>query len=144
MRTRLTLGAVGVLAGAFGALRFLQLDLPDILDAVLWLVAGVAVHDALIAPLTIGLTLLATRVVPPGVRARVTVAVVVLATVTVTAIPVLGTFGARPDNPTILPHNYLAGWLVLAVLVLLVTLLAGPVTRRWHRGRQQGVNRSAP
>jgi hypothetical protein len=144
VRTRLALGAVGVLAAAFGALRFLQLDLPDILDAVLWLVAGVAVHDAVIAPLTIGLTLLATRVVPPGIRTRVVVALVVLATVTVTAIPVLGTFGARPDNPTILPRNYLVGWLVLAVLVLLVTVLAGPLTRRWHRGPQQGANRPAP
>ena len=129
MRTRLLIGALGVAMGAFGALRFLQLDLPDIADAVLWLAGGVVVHDAVVAPLTIGLTVLATRVVPSRARLRVTVALIVLATVTVTAIPVLGRFGARPDNPTILPRNYWLGWLVLAVLVLLVSLLAGPATR---------------
>ncbi len=74
MRTRLALGVVGVAMGAFGALRFLQLDLPDIVDAVLWLAGGVVIHDGIIAPLTIALTVLATRVVPPGARTRVTVA----------------------------------------------------------------------
>ena len=136
MRTRLALGLVGIAMGAFGALRFLQLDLPDIVDAVLWLAGGVVIHDGIVAPLTIALTVLATRVVPPGARTRVTVGLVVLVTVTVTAIPVLGRFGARPDNPTILPRNYLLGWLALAALVVLVALLAGPV-RRLVRGRSE-------
>ena len=34
MRTRLLIGGVGVLMGAFGALRFLQLDFDDIVNAV--------------------------------------------------------------------------------------------------------------
>ena len=136
MRTRLAIGLVGIAMGAFGALRFLQLDFPDIVDAVLWLAGGVVIHDGIIAPLTVGLTVLATRVVPPTARTRVTVALIVLATVTITAIPVLGKFGARPDNPTILPRNYLLGWLVFASLVVLVALLAGPV-RRLVRGRTE-------
>lgn len=135
MRTRLAIGAVGVLMGAFGALRFLQLDPAKLLDAVLWLAGGVVVHDAILAPLTIALTVLGTRVVPAALRTRVTVALVVLLTVTVTAIPVLGRFGARPDNATILPRDYTAGWLVLAVLVLVATLAAGPVTRAVRRRR---------
>ena len=135
MRTRLAIGAVGVLMGAFGALRFLQLDLADLFDAVLWLAGGVVVHDAILAPLTIALTVLGTRVVPAGLRTRVTVALVVLLTVTVTAIPVLGRFGARPDNATILPRDYTAGWLVLAALVLVATLAAGPVSRALRRRR---------
>ena len=138
MRTRLLIGALGVAMGAFGALRFLQLDLPDIVDAVLWLAGGVVLHDAIVAPLTIALTVLATRVVPSRARVRVTVALVVLATVTVTAIPVLGRFGARPDNPTILPRHYVLGWLVFVVLVLIVTLLVGPVTRLVRRRAEPG------
>ena len=136
MRTRLAIGLVGIAMGAFGALRFLQLDFPDIVDAVLWLAGGVVIHDGIIAPLTVGLTVLATRVVPPTARTRVTVALIVLATVTITAIPVLGKFGARPDNPTILPRNYLLGWLVFAFLVVVATLLAGPVMRL-VRGRDR-------
>jgi hypothetical protein len=129
MRTRLLLGVLGVAMGAFGALRFLQLDLPDIVNAVLWLAGGVALHDGVIAPLTVGLTVLLARAVPSRARVRATVALIVVATVTVTAIPVLGKFGARPDNPTILPRNYLLGWVVFVALVLLVSVLAGPATR---------------
>jgi hypothetical protein len=145
MRTRLAIGALGVGMGAFGTLRFLQLDFEDIVNAVLWLAAGVLIHDAVIAPLTIGLTLLLSRAVPAAARKQVAVALVVLATVTVTAFPVLGRFGERPDNPTILPRNYLAGWVVFAVLVFLVTLVASPLGRllRRGRGRGPGVTRSA-
>jgi hypothetical protein len=145
MRTRLAIGALGVGMGAFGTLRFLQLDFEDIANAVLWLAGGVLIHDAVIAPLTIGLTLLLTRVVPADARKRVAVALVVLATVTVTAFPVLGRFGERPDNPTILPRNYLVGWVAFAVLVFLVTLIAGRWGRLLSRGRGRGpgVTRSA-
>lgn len=138
MRTRLVIGLVGLLMGAFGALRFLQLDFADLRDAVLWLAAGVVVHDAILAPLTVALTFLGTRVVPRSVRTRVVVALVVLVTVTVTAIPVLGRFGARPDNLTILPRNYTVGWLVLAAAVLVVTLVA-PVVGGLLR-RRRGVS----
>lgn len=142
MRTRLLLGVVGVAMGAFGALRFLQLDFPDIVDAVLWLAGGVVLHDAILAPLTIALTVLLTRVVPPGARTRVTVGLVVLVTVTITAIPVLGRFGERPDNATILDRNYTVGWLVFAVLVLVGTLVAGPLARRIRPDREKSVSSS--
>jgi hypothetical protein len=124
MRTRLLIGGVGVLMGAFGALRFLQLDFGDIVNAVLFLAGGVIVHDGFLAPLTIVVLLLGTRVLPRRMRPAVTVGLVVLGTVTVTAIPVLGGFGARPDNLTVLPRNYVLGWFVFAGLVLLVTVVA--------------------
>lgn len=133
MRLRLLLGALGVVMGAFGALRFLQLDLPDIVDAVLWLAGGVVLHDAVVAPLTILLTVVLGRVVPDAWRSRVTVAAVVLLTVTAVAVPVLGRFGARSDNPSLLDRDYVGGWLVLAALVLVVTLLSGVVARRLRR-----------
>ena len=132
MRTRLLIGAVGVLMGAFGALRFLQLDLDDIVNAVLFLAGGVIVHDGIIAPLTIAVVFLGTRVVPRRMRTAVTMGLVVLGTVTVTAIPVLGGFGARPDNPTLLPRNYVLGWLVFAALVLVVTAVAALRAPRKH------------
>lgn len=138
MRGRLLLGAVGVAMGAFGLLRFLQLDLPDVVDAVLWLAGGVVLHDVVVAPLTIVLTVLLRRLVPAAARTRVTVALVVLATVTVTAVPVLGRWGARPDNPTLLDRDYVGGWLVLAAAVALVALLAGPARALVRRRRGPG------
>ena len=137
MRTRLLLGVIGVAIAGFGALRFLQLDAADVVDAVLWLAAGVIVHDAVIAPLTIGLTVLGARVLPGRSRTAVVVGLVVLVTVTVSAVPVLGGWGVRPDNPTVLDRNYLVGWLVFAGLVtagVLAGALAGPALR----GRRPG------
>jgi len=136
------IGTVGVAMGSFGALRFLQLGFGDILNAVLWLAGGVVVHDVIIAPLTLLVTLVAGRLVPAPARTRVAVALVVLATVTVTAIPVLGRWGARPDNPTLLDRNYFIGWLLFAAVVLLGTLLAGPLGRL-RRSRQVRVSQSA-
>ena len=121
MRTRLVLGGVGVLMGAFGALRFLQLDLDDIVNAVLFLAGGVIVHDGFLAPLTVVVVLLGTRVVPARMRTAVTMGLVVLATVTVTAVPVLGGFGVRADNPSLLPRHYVLGWCAFAAVVLVVT-----------------------
>ncbi|MCW2781484.1 MAG: hypothetical protein JWR35_1933 [Marmoricola sp.] len=125
MKTRIALGAVGVTIAAFGALRFLQTGLANMAYSVAWLVGGVAIHDGLIAPATILLTLGARPLVPRAQRSIVTLAAVVLATVTVTAIPVLGRFGARSDNLTLLPRNYVAGWFVFAALVLVCALAAG-------------------
>jgi hypothetical protein len=141
MRTRLVLGAVGVAMGAFGALRLVQLDLDDLVDAVLWLAGGVLLHDVVVAPLTIAVTLLATRVVPARARTAVVVGVVVLATVTVTAIPVLGRWGVRADNPTLLDRDYTAGWLVFAGLVVLgvvLGLVLAPVLALARRRRMHG------
>jgi hypothetical protein len=142
MRTRLLIGALGVAMGSFGALRFVQLDFEDIVNAVLWLAGGVVVHDAIIAPLTLLVTLVAGRLVPAPARTRVAVGLVVLATVTVTAIPVLGRWGARPDNPTLLDRNYVVGWLVFAALVLLGMLLVGPLGRL-RRSRRERLSQSA-
>ena len=36
---------------------------------------------------------------------------VVLGSLTLLAIPVLGRFGERPDNATLLDRNYTVGWL---------------------------------
>lgn len=83
-----------------------------------WLAGVVVVHDGLIAPLTVGLGVALVRLVPPRWRAATTGGLVVLATLTVLAIPVLGRFGARPDNPTLLDRPYLAGWLAVAAVTL--------------------------
>jgi hypothetical protein len=131
MRWRVLLGGIGVAMGMFGLLRFLQNDLGDITDGVLWLAGGVIVHDGIIAPLTIGLVLLGRRIVPRKAWVVTVTGLVVLITVTVTAIPVLGSWGARADNPTLLDRNYALGWCVFAVLVLLGSLVT--LTPAWRR-----------
>ena len=60
----------------------------------------------------------------------VAAALVVLGATTLLAVPVLGRFGARPDNPTLLDRDYPAGWLALAGVVVLTTVVASLVRSR--------------
>lgn len=120
---RVLVGLLGLAAATYGALTLLDLGVRNLVDTTLWLLGGVLLHDVVLAPLTIGLgvlvaALLRDRPLPrwagPFVGAGV-----VLGTVTLVAVPVLGRFGARPDNPTLLDRPYVLGWLVLAALTLL-------------------------
>ncbi len=117
MRTRLAVAGVGVLCGLFGCFELLSLGWDNLLGTVVWLVGGVLVHDGVVAFATIALVWAATRTVSRRLRAAAAGAFVVLGTLTLVAVPVLGRFGARPDNPTLLDRNYVAGWLVAASLV---------------------------
>lgn len=130
-----TLGVLGLLAGGYGGLLLLRLSGADLLDVVLWMAGGLVVHDAVVAPLTVLAVLALRGVVPVGWRSPVMVGAVVLLTVTATAVPVLGRFGARPDNPTLLDRDYVAGWLLVAAVVLGVVLVAGGVSAARRRGR---------
>lgn len=131
MRTRIALGAVGVLVAAYGAwLLLTRQDAEQVRSAAVWLVAGVLLHDVVLAPVVVLLGLLLSRVTPPAARAPVAVGAVVLGTVTLMAVPVLGRFGARPDNPTLLDRDYTAGWLVLAGVVVAVVVVATLVRAR--------------
>jgi len=121
---RILLGALGVAGGAFGAVLLLDLGLANLVAAGTWLVGGVLVHDAVLAPLTLAVGVGAVRLLRRQVPAAIVVGATVLATVTVVAIPVLGRFGAREDNRTLLDRNYLLGWLVLATLTVVAVAIA--------------------
>jgi hypothetical protein len=100
---------------------------------LVWLVAAVAVHDGIVAPATHVVTATAARFVRGRARRPVLVAFVLLGTVTATAVPVLGGWGRRADNPTLLDRHYLLGWWAFAAVVVLGTSLGG-VLGRVRRG----------
>lgn len=122
MIPRVLLGALGVATAAYGAWLLLGFDLPDLVDAVVWLAAGVVLHDFVLVPLTLLAGWLLSSLLPAGRRAPVVAGLVVLGTLTLMAVPVLGGFGARADNPTVLDRDYATGWLVLVGLTALVVL----------------------
>jgi len=122
---RVLLAGLGVLVGGYGAFLLLsRQDGDQLLNAAVWLASGVVLHDFVLAPLVLGLVVLAARIVPAVGKVPAAVALVVLGTATVLAVPVLGRFGERPDNPTLLDRDYTAGWLALAGVVLLATVVA--------------------
>jgi hypothetical protein len=138
---RMFVGALGVAGAAYGVIELLDLGLDNLRAAGIWLVAGVVLHDGVLAPLTIAVCVLVARIARGRVPAPVVVGAVVLGTVTLVAVPVLGRFGARADNPTLLDRDYVVGWLVLAALTLVgvaTTMMLGGSARRSTRGGDHG------
>ncbi len=127
---RLLLGAAGVALVLVGFWHLLGTDLSALLDVALWLAGGVVVHDALIAPLVVVVGVLAVPRLAGWARAAVVAGLVVLLSVTLAAVPVLGRFGAKADDPGLLNRPYLLLWLLFAALVLVAVGVAALVRRR--------------
>jgi hypothetical protein len=143
---RILLGALGVLVGAYGAWLLLsRQDADQLISAGLWLAAGVVLHDAVLATAVLLLGAVALRPVPRAARGPLVAGFVVLGSVTLLAVPVLGRFGARADNPTLLDRDYTAGWLTLAGLTLLavLTVLTAALVRS-HRDPDAGGGDRGP
>ena len=135
MRGRLAIGAVGLLIGLYGGYLLLsRQDHDQLVSAAIWLGAGVVLHDFVLAPLVLVAFLVGGRLLPDGLRAVVVAGLVVLGTATIVAIPVLGGFGERPDNPSLLNRDYWTGWLVLAALVAVAVVAGGLRARSRRRG----------
>jgi len=98
---RVLLGLAGLVATAYGASLLLDDGFSDLVNLATWLVAGVMLHDLVLAPLVIVLVL--------------------VGSVSLWAIPVLGRFGARTDNSTLLNRPYWTGWALIAAITLLTT-----------------------
>lgn len=127
MLLRLVLVVTGVAMGGYGGWLLLREQWPE---AAVWLVAGVLVHDVLLSGLLLSTLALGVRLLPRPLVAPAAVGLVVLGSVTLMAVPVLGRFGALPDNPTLLDRPYVVSWALLAVATLVTVLVAG-----WFRGR---------
>lgn len=130
---RWSLGLVGVAVGCYGGWLLLTRQAgEDLVSAAQWLVGGVVLHDLVLAPLVIVLVALAGRLTPRSLRAPAAVLLVVVGSVTLLAVPVLGGFGRRADNPSLLDRDYTTGWLLL-VGVLVVLVAVGSAVQRWRR-----------
>ncbi len=107
MRTsRIALGVAGALLLSFGVFRLVtKLDTGDLLVLGVWLAAAVAIHDGLIAPMTVG-TGVALTGVPPRARRYLQAALLVGALLTVIAVPLIGRQGTQPASKAILLRDY--------------------------------------
>jgi hypothetical protein len=133
---RAILIAAGAAIAGFGVSLLVDRGQPNLIATVKWLVGGVVVHDGILGPATIAIAFLGGRLLRGRVPAPAIVGGIVLTTVSVVAIPVLGRFGQRPDNSTLLDGSYAVGWLVFAGLTLL--LVAAALVRGRRTSRQPG------
>ncbi len=123
------LGGLGVASGLYGAWLLAQRS-EDLVAVGVWLAGGVLLHDAVLAPLVVGVCLLAAYLLPVRLKAPAAMTLVIFGSLTLIAIPVLGRFGAKADNPTLLDRNYWLGWLVLGALTLGGSFLASSIKSR--------------
>lgn len=131
MRTvRALLGVAGVALAAYGLLRLLQLPADQVLAVGVWVAGGIVAHDALLAPAVVAVGLLVAWRAGTPWRVPLLWLVVVLGPLTVVAVPVLGRFGARPDNPTLLDRPYLLGYGAIVVVAVAATVAGGLRARR--------------
>jgi hypothetical protein len=131
----MTFGA-GLAAAAYGVLLLLQRGPSNLVATLTWLVGGVVLHDAVLVPATIAVAWVALRLVPRDRLAPWAVGLVLLGPLTLLAVPVLGRFGARADNPTLLDRNYWAGWSTV-VIVVCVAILVARYTERYVERRRR-------
>ena len=114
----------------FGVFRLVtELGTGDLLVLGVWLVAAVAIHDGLIAPLTVG-TGVALTAVPPRARRYVQGALLVGALV-----PLIDRRDTQPASKAILLRDYTANLALLLCLIAAVALVlyALRVMRQEHR-----------
>ena len=89
-----------------------------------WLVGLDIASDALLLPVVAVVGALLSRWLPVRVRPPVQAGLVVAAALGVVAVPVLNGAGRDPDNPSLLPLDYVHSIGVALVCVLVVTLIA--------------------
>jgi hypothetical protein len=139
MRTwRVVVGLLGVAAATYGVVHLLDLGVDNLVATLVWVVGGVALHDGLLAPACIVLAAVLLRLTHRRPPAAVVVGAIVLGTVTLVAVPVLGRFGARADNATLLDRSYVAGWCAFAGVVLALVVVGIVLDRRSRRRGASG------
>jgi hypothetical protein len=124
---RLCLGVLGAAATAYGLVLLVRLGTDQLAAVLVWVVGGVVAHDGFIAPLVVALGVLVAVRAPSSWRTPLVWVLVVLGPLTLVAVPVLGRFGAKADNPTLLDRPY---WVGYAVIVAAVLALAAISARR--------------
>lgn len=133
MRTRMVLGGLGVLIAGYGALLLSDRGIDDLVSVATWMIVGVVLHDFVLVPLVLALCLVGRLLLPEHWWRPVLLALVVLGSLTLVAVPVLGRFGARADNPTLLDRPYVVAWFGLLILTVLWVVAAGRLRSRPER-----------
>ncbi|MDT3395380.1 hypothetical protein RKE29_01730 [Streptomyces sp. B1866] len=147
---RFGVGALGAVSMGVGA--WLVAGTGSVRDVAVWLGGAVVLHDAVLAPLVLGLGLLLGRTGGlgggeaggqggglagglGGGRGLVRGALVVGGSLTLVALPVLLRPGARA-NSSVLPLDYVSNWLLALAAVAVLAVLLG-VTRAAVRAVRQ-------
>jgi hypothetical protein len=88
-----------------------------VVDVGIWIVGLDLVHDLAFAPIATLVALVAVALLPHRLRAPILAGLGASAVVLLIAWPLLGGYGRRRDNPTILPRNYTTSVLIVLAVI---------------------------
>lgn len=130
---RLGLGALGVAGMLWGVWSLADDGREALVSVAIWLAGGVIIHDFVMAPIAVAVTVVTARFLPAPARMPAAAAFIVWATCSVAFIAVLSGQGGKAGNDTILDRNYTLTWIVFTVLLAAVATAAS-VNRARHDG----------
>ncbi|MGH3458523.1 hypothetical protein [Aeromicrobium sp.] len=118
MVVRAVLVMLGVAAGSWGVWLLSDDGFDRLSSTAIWLAGGVVLHDFVLAPIVVGVGVVATRALPSRQRPVAAVAFLVWGTLTIAVANVLLGVGGKPDMDSLLNRPYVSAWLVLTGLIL--------------------------
>lgn len=131
MRWRYGLGVVGLGALIFGLRGLITGGVATHWPVpVVWLVAGVLVHDLVLVPLLAAAGWVLARLVPAPARPVVRGGLLLAGVLTLVALPLLSGKGDA-SNPSLTPLHYTRNWAILLALTAVVTVSLAVL--RWQR-----------
>lgn len=140
---RFALGGVGVAAMLWAAyLTLTGGKATNPVGVATWLVAGLVLHDAVLAPAVVAAGWVLARVLPPWLRAPVQTGALVVGVLTLASVPLLLGRGRRPDNPSADPLDYPRN--LLLVVAVVVVVCAGWALVLWWRRARSGAQGHEP
>jgi hypothetical protein len=98
-----------------------------------WFIGGLLVHDFVIAPLVFLTAVVMVRRVPWPWKAPLQGALIASGILILAVWPYVAGYGRKPDNPTLLPNNYVLGLLVVLAFVWALAAATGWWTARARR-----------
>ena len=122
---RVGLGGLGILVILFGALRILHDHTQTHpIGLAKWLIGAIVVHDAVLAPITVGVGWLVAKVVRGRAQAFVQAALAVAGVTTLVALPLIYRHGKSAPGTTLLRRAYGLNLLILFGVIAVGAVLA--------------------
>lgn len=121
---RIILAGVGIPLGALGIFRLVtEIPMHSLLILAVWLAAALVVQDVILAPSVVGVGWLLRRHVPDRGRRYLQAALIMIALITVVAIPMIFLRGSQPAAKALLLRNYGSNLILIIAVIAVISLI---------------------
>jgi hypothetical protein len=139
MRTRIALGAIGVIGILWGALNILRIhEKSNPVHLALWLAVAAGANDAVLVPVIGVIGIVLARVVPATARPFVQGGLLAAAMATLIAVPLIYREGTQPKSKSLERQNYEGNLAIIVGLIAVVTIVL--IVLAYRRTGRSSVN----